>query len=364
MNTRISTFYKLSSHFALVDDAQLDMLLSESAKTTGWGKNCTVTVGQSKIFIKRIPVTALEYRNMFSTRNRYNLPTYYNYGIWSAGFGAFRELTTHIKTTNWVLSGAIDNFPLMYHYRLRPFTGQRPDVNMEEHQEYVDYWNSNQEISRYILARAGAEYEAVLFLEHLPYTLESWLGGNIDKLSMIIAEMRKTITFLRKHGVIHFDVHNDNIMTDGSRPYLTDFGLALDRQFNLSEIERTFFAQHTHYDYGEFIYGLAWYLFDLFQALPPHQQKSIRRTYGLQVGMPYSEMLPILLDNIEALYVDNSFPIDEYYVDIMVKYRPITMLMHTFATEMRSTNTKSTKFTNTELKRLLKETKFLAIEQP
>lgn len=364
MNSRIDNYYQLSSQLALIDDEQLNLLLSETEETKGWGKNYTITLGRSKIFIKRIPVTALEYGHMFSTKNHYNLPTYYNYGIWSAGFGAFRELVSHIKTTNWVLSGAIENFPLMYHYRLRPFIGQRPAVNMAEHQKYVDYWNSNQNISQYNLARAKAEYEAVLFLEHLPYTLENWLFSNIDQLGTLIAEMRDTLTFLRKQGMVHFDVHIDNIIvTDGNKPYLTDFGLVLDRQFDLSEAEKDFLAQHTYYDYGEFLYSLGGHhLFDLCRSLTEPQQTELRGKYGLHEKMGYHGIMMILLDNIEAIYADKVIPIDRYYVDTIVKYRPIIMLMHAFSTEMRGTTSKDTEFKHTELKRLLQETNFLGGE--
>lgn len=92
---------------------------------------------RSKVFVKRVPVTNIEFDNLFSTRNLYNLPTYCNYGFGSTGFGVFRELVTHIKTTNWVLSGAIATFPLMYHYRIIPFSGRRVDVDMERLKDYV-----------------------------------------------------------------------------------------------------------------------------------------------------------------------------------------------------------------------------------
>jgi hypothetical protein len=59
------------------------------------------------VFMKKIPLTTLEYNNMFDTSNLYNLPTFYNYPIGSAGINCFRELTMHIKTTKWVLEGKI-----------------------------------------------------------------------------------------------------------------------------------------------------------------------------------------------------------------------------------------------------------------
>ncbi len=56
---------------------------------------------------------------------------YYHYGIGSAGFGVFRELVANIKITNWVLEGAITNFPLLYHYRVIPIVRERPNLDME-----------------------------------------------------------------------------------------------------------------------------------------------------------------------------------------------------------------------------------------
>lgn len=70
------------------------------------------------MFVKRIPLTDVEHRRWFSTRNHFRMPTFYNYGVGSAGFGAWRELVAHIKTTNWVLEGACPNFPLLLHWRL------------------------------------------------------------------------------------------------------------------------------------------------------------------------------------------------------------------------------------------------------
>jgi hypothetical protein len=131
-----------------MDTAQVRSLFDTAETQPGWGRNQTLNIGRSKVFVKRLPLTDLEYEHMFSTKNMYDLPTYYNYGVGSAGFGVFRELVANIKTTNWVLEGKIANFPLLYHYRIIPFFGQRPDLDMERHQRYVEYWNSNENIGR------------------------------------------------------------------------------------------------------------------------------------------------------------------------------------------------------------------------
>src|SRR4051812_14890098 len=101
LETRKENYFKISEALALVDNKKLDLLLDEKKQTEGWGKNHIIKVGKAKVFVKRIPLTELEYTNMFSTKNLYKLPLYYNYGVGSAGFGAFRELVTHIKTTGW-----------------------------------------------------------------------------------------------------------------------------------------------------------------------------------------------------------------------------------------------------------------------
>lgn len=121
--------------------------------------NHTIILGESKVFVKRVPVTKIEYENQFSTKNLYNLPTYCNYGFGSTGFGIFRELVTNIKTTNWVLEGVIANFPLMYHYRIIPFSGQRADVDKSRLKDYVEYWGNSANAGKYMLDRAEANYE-------------------------------------------------------------------------------------------------------------------------------------------------------------------------------------------------------------
>ena len=55
---------------------------------------------------------------------------------------------------------------------------------------------------------------------------------------------------MNAHGMIHFDRHPGNILTDGQNIYFTDFGLATSLQFELCEEELLFFKKHTDYDKG------------------------------------------------------------------------------------------------------------------
>ena len=80
-------------------------------------------------------------------------PTYFNYGLGSAGLGvtdllAFGELITHIKTTHWVLEEAIATFPLMYHDRILPFSGSHMDVDKDRLKGFVEYWGNSANVGK------------------------------------------------------------------------------------------------------------------------------------------------------------------------------------------------------------------------
>jgi hypothetical protein len=166
------------------------------------GTNHTFDFGSSKIFVKRVPVTDIEFDNFSSTKNLHSLPTYYyNYGVGSAGCGVFRELAAHIKTTNWVLDGQIETFSLRYHYWVISFSGKRAESDQERHESYVEYWGGDENIGRYMLDRASANHELVLFLEHVPYVLPTWLEQNLGRIETVLEELCTTIDFLRKSAI-------------------------------------------------------------------------------------------------------------------------------------------------------------------
>jgi hypothetical protein len=358
---RRKRYFKLSSQIAQLDNAQLRSLLANSESnesSTGWGMNHVIVLGQSKVFVKRVPVTSIEFDNLFCTRNLYDLPTYCNYGFGSTGFGVFRELVTHIKTTNWVLDSEIATFPLMYHYRIIPFSGQRGDVDRSRLKDYVEYWGNSENAGKYVLDRAIANYELVLFLEYIPYVLETWLRENPNKLQKPLDDLRTTIDFLRTRGIIHFDAHFRNALTDGEETYLTDFGLVFDKSFALSSDEESFFEQNTFYDYGEILRNLGQLIRWPYDSCSENDKRRIMEKYGIKDGLKPYQQRSILLDNIEQIYADGDMKLDEFYVASIVKYRSIIALMQDFFADMWENNKKDTKFPHAELGFLLKETGF------
>jgi hypothetical protein len=137
--------------------------------TRGWGNTQTVEIAGEPVFVKTIPLTDLERDHMYSTRNRYQLPTFYQYGVGSAGFGAWRELVTHVTTTNWVLEDAIDTFPLTYHFRIVPRPSPADPVGPSNIDDYVRTWNSSKSIGRYVTDRASGRHAALVFVEQVPH---------------------------------------------------------------------------------------------------------------------------------------------------------------------------------------------------
>jgi hypothetical protein len=353
-------YFELGSLIAQIDNAQLRSLFEASESRAGWGRNHTIDLGNSKVFVKRVPVTDTEHDNFFSTKNLYSLPTYYNYGVGSAGFGVFRELVAHIKTTNWVLDGQIETFPLMYRYRVIPFSGKRANVDHERHKRYVEYWGGDENIGRYMLDRSSANHELVLFLEYVPHVLRSWLPENPGRVHAVLDDLCATIDFLRKNEVIHFDAHFGNILTDGERTYLTDFGLVLDRSYTLAEDEKTFFEANTHYDYGEVLSCLDTVIYRAYEGLPESDKQRLKGKCGIEKDVQNHELMPVILENIEESDVASMMKLDKSYVTCVVKYRRIIALMHDFYSKLRGNNKKDTKFPHARLRRLLRDTGVLS----
>ncbi|WP_414622456.1 hypothetical protein [Calothrix sp. CCY 0018] len=289
------------------------------------------------------------------------MPTYCNYGFGSTGFGVFRELVTHIKTTNWVLEGAISTFPLMYHYRIVPFSGQPMDVDKSRLQDYVKYWGNSANAGKYVLDRAIANYELILFLEYVPHVLETWLRENPNKLQQPLNDLRTTIEFLRAKGIIHFDAHFRNILTDGEQTYLSDFGLVLDNSFSLTSDEKSFFEQNKFYDYGEVLRNFGFLIRWSYDSCSENQKRNIMRKYCIEGLKPYQQG-SILLDNIEQIHTEGDMKLDPFYVASIIKYRSIIALMQDFFADMWVNNHKDTKLPYVELLLLLKETGFIALQ--
>lgn len=356
--SRRQRYSQLSSRLAELDNVQLSSLLSPESSPAGsdWGSSQTLRLGTEKLFVKRIPVSTRELAEPFSTRNLYDLPDYYHYGVGSAGFGVYRELLTHIKTSNWVLSDEISTFPLLYHYRIVPIqpSGKPPDIAAQ--QRMVASWNGHPGIASYLHDRSHASHELLLFLEYFPQTLKDWLIQHPDQVERALASLHRTIDFLHQHGILHLDTHFLNVLTDGEHFYLSDFGLALDKRFTLDDSEKRFYSRHKHYDYGKSLWSLTFVLRAAYAACSPAGKRKLQNRYGISPDLHAFHASSVLMAHLEDIHTQNLIKLDKSYVECLLRYRSVISLMQGFYIEMHGNDAKDTPFHAARLQRLISNT--------
>lgn len=261
LEQRRQHYGKIASNLVCISNEHLLSLLTKSKPVhTGiGGTSVLIDIDNIPVFVKKIPLTDLEHhpQNKLSTANLFDLPLYYQYGVGSAGFGAWRELAAHITTTNWVITGECPHFPLLFHWRVLP--NEPNDLNIkhwDDNEKYFHYWENSSAIRKRIEALNAASSHIALFLEYVPQNLQTWLKTEIKKdcheaekaIKFVERNLQATNAFMNNKGLMHFDAHFENILTDGELLYFSDFGLALSTQFELTQPEQDFLKNHIHYD--------------------------------------------------------------------------------------------------------------------
>jgi hypothetical protein len=256
---RVVKYGDVSTALALLNDRQLGQLV-DAAQPIGsgiGGTSALLDIAGAPVFVKRIPLTDLECDpdNVRSTANLFGLPAFCQYGVGGPGFGAWREVAANTMTTNWVLAKQSEAFPMMYHWRVLP--GAVPLA--EEHtdiERVVAYWGGSAAVRRRLHALAQVSASVVLFLEYIPHNLHDWLTSQLaagpDAVAaacdMVQRCLHADIAFMNANGLLHFDAHFRNVLTDGHRLYLADLGLATSPRFDLSTDERDFLALNASHD--------------------------------------------------------------------------------------------------------------------
>lgn len=268
-----------------LDDESLAALLqASSAGKEGFGGHTTqLAVGEARVFCKLIPLTALEAQpvNCRSTANLFQLSSYYQYGIGSVGFGAWRELAAQLLASDWVASGRQEQFPLTHHWRILQCPGVASvDPEADEYLVHAAaLGNDESAIRERLMALRASTSQIAIFSEHFPQTLSSWLLEQLQSarqsasaaISLTEQKAREAFDFMRRTNFVHFDAHLDNVLTDGVRLYFADFGLALHDSFDLTQHERSFLANHSEYDAARFSSSL---VHTICRAMPGKEEWS------------------------------------------------------------------------------------------
>ncbi|KUO05344.1 hypothetical protein [Streptomyces caeruleatus] len=258
---RLAAHTDIATSLALLSDHELADLVAEGTPVGAGigGPTKVIEVNGARVFVKLVRLTDVELlpENVRSTANVFDVPAFCHYGVGSVGspgVGAWRELAVHTMTTNWVVSERFAGFPLMHHWRVLPQRPQPLPDDLADVERAVAHFGGGPQVRERIEALRTATSSLALFLEYLPHTLHDWLGdqlatGDPEAACALVEQGLEALTaFLGAQGLLHFDAHFQNLLTDGRRLYLADYGLALSGRFRLSGQERDFLARHRHYD--------------------------------------------------------------------------------------------------------------------
>jgi hypothetical protein len=192
-DARLRAYSAVSTSLALRSDHGLRELV-DAATPLGrgiGGESAALKVDGIPVFVKLVPLTALEAlpghrqstANAFAlpafcqygigsigspTANAFALPAFCHYGIGSIGspgFGVWRELAAHAMTTNWVIAGHHQGFPLMYHWRVLPDRRTAISEELADTEKAVAYWGGRAQVRSRIEALQQAPASVALFLE-------------------------------------------------------------------------------------------------------------------------------------------------------------------------------------------------------
>lgn len=249
---RRARYEKLRAFLACCSGAELAARLEAGrAGSVGVGGGPVILdVEGVPVFAKRVPLTDRELAHPRSTANLFGLPLFCQYGIGSPAFSAWRELAANMIVTEGTLAGETQSFPLLYHWRLLPgrppAAAEHADINAA-----VAALDGHPAVRARLEALASASHSLVLFCEYIPCPLLRWLREDpAGKAGTVEQQLSHIVDFLRGRALLHMDGHFGNIVTDGERIYLTDFGLATSPRFDLSAAERDFAQRHLTHDAG------------------------------------------------------------------------------------------------------------------
>lgn len=310
---RLSTFDSTSTGLTFLTDREILSVFKKGSGSGGWSNNTITSFNGRKLFMKLLPLPALELSHPYDTRNLYHLPLEMNRS--GIGVNTWRELLVLVKTTNWVLSGRIYNFPLLYHYRI--VKRRSRSLNSLEIRDYVERWGNKRGIRERTEDAQNSQYSLLLCIEYIGPTLVHWLNSR-RRLELYLSQTKMILGFLESEGVLLFDNHSHNILTDNhNNIYFTDFGLVLDRQFELTESERRFFQTNITYPYAYAFSNPFFLVFDRQEVL-----NSLRIKFDLKEDITIrDDILPHLLEFCKLMgFTARGVSILQKYGDIVTKF--------------------------------------------
>jgi hypothetical protein len=120
---------------------------------------------------------------------------------------------------------------------------------------------------------------------------------------MVARHLRSDVAFMNAGGMLHFDAHFRNILTDGQRLYLADLGLATSSRFELSGDEVRFLATHSNHDACYTVtQWVNWLVAGLAEGRLPPSAAAITQRYAPLASVMNEFYRTLHLESRTALY--------------------------------------------------------------
>ena len=336
-SVRSSRHETVAAALRSLSDAGVSRLLASAAAQGGsiGGETAAVVVAGVPVFTKRLALTATEQEpaNLRSTADLFGLPTCCHYGVGAPSASAWRELRAHETASRWVLDGSCDGFPLLHHWRVVPQDPPRR-LDCAEHGDldtWVAFWHGSNAVRQRLAALSEASVDLVLFLEHAPQDLSTWLAVRraegpeaVDAvLGSVAAQLVGAATRMSAAGLVHFDAHLRNVVVDGDRLRMTDFGLAMSSDFSLTAEEARFLRRHAEHDVAYVVTELVnWVVTHLTHASRTWTHPSERNAFvrACARGHEPPELLPAAARLLRR-YAPVAAVMDEFVFELHVSSR-------------------------------------------
>jgi len=329
-----------------LNDQQLEAILNQGEIISQrYGQNIKLMIDEIPVFAKKIPITDFELlpEHIESTKNIFYIPSFCYYNVEFTSFGAWRELAMNKIVTNLVLNNECQNFALMYHWRILPGGLQIARYNTKQKlNRIVNFWNRSPQVKFLFESLQKSSNYMVLFFEYIPENTSEWFVNQFNKgnrairnaINVLERDIDTITTCLRNHGLYHFDGHIRNMVTDGTRIYLIDFGMATSLNFDLDPEEISFLNKHIDYDLWEI-------------------KSSITDVIAVTIAGQYY-LAPKMLREYAAGKKDPIITKD--LTELFKRYIPYSMLRSTFFTQL-SQNVTTAQYPQAKIKNLIDNTK-------
>jgi hypothetical protein len=175
----------------------------------------------------------------------------------------------------------------MYHWRVLPEAAAPLPEELADVERVVAHWGGDAGVRDRIEGLQQASASLALFLEYIPLNLHQWLTGQLAAgdeaaeraCALVESELAAGTAFMNSRGLLHFDAHFENILTDGHRLYFTDYGLSLSSHFDLSPDGIDFFDRHRGYDRDYTVSYFANWLVTALYGVAGDDRKALVRGY-------------------------------------------------------------------------------------